>query len=372
MNRGSLRAKVAMPDRCPPIAALSWSEVDAIAARFTSLNPYDLPGSILKVHKLNFDAKNKRRQLFGYGIAAKRYSLYTKTKKDIEIVDPKSHGLGYFYPPADSPESWQHEVPKWVFEGWDWTLRGELGLHRERPAWMDLPVMMRLTLSTPHHALRNISKTAITRPGNFMMLPQITRFGCPENVHPDNFTLITAFSSDRSSWMKSQCINIHDQESPTYELATEYDGRRAVPKTFSMLLDAYRAHPEAKSLGPNGNLCESNTRGLLQRAHIVTNSSPMDIGKESDTHWEEGDDLSLLDFRAVQYQRKGMIIASEEDIEKICQVPKRELMRRGINQHTLEKICNKEPVRTTLFAKCLRQLEELESEQPTAKKSLAI
>jgi len=37
-------------------------------------------------------------------------------------------------------------------------------------------------------------------------------------------------------------------------------------------------------------------------------------------------------------------------------VPKREFMRRGINQHTLEKICRKEPVRAVKFAKCLKLL----------------
>src|SRR5450432_2330241 len=35
-----------------------------------------------------------RRPLFGYSIAAKRYALYTKTHNDIEIVEPKAHGLG--------------------------------------------------------------------------------------------------------------------------------------------------------------------------------------------------------------------------------------------------------------------------------------
>jgi hypothetical protein len=37
-------------------------------------------------------------------IAAKRYAIYTKTQNDIEIVEPKAHGLGYFHPPRDSPE----------------------------------------------------------------------------------------------------------------------------------------------------------------------------------------------------------------------------------------------------------------------------
>jgi hypothetical protein len=129
--------------------------VQRIGDRFESLNPYNrklVPGSILKVHKLNWDRDGKRRQLYGYSIAAKRYALYTKTQDGIQIVEPKAHGLGYFHPPKDSPEGWGHETPQWIFEAWDWILRGALGLKRTQPAWFDLPVMMRLTLSTPHHA----------------------------------------------------------------------------------------------------------------------------------------------------------------------------------------------------------------------------
>jgi hypothetical protein len=76
-----------------------------IVDRFEALNPYNrklVPGSILRIHKLNWDSNKKRRQLFGYSIAAKRYALYTKADNDIEIVEPKAHGLGYFYPPKDS------------------------------------------------------------------------------------------------------------------------------------------------------------------------------------------------------------------------------------------------------------------------------
>ena len=36
-------------------------------------------------------------------------------------------------------------------------------------------------------------------------------------------------------------------------------------------------------------------------------------------------------------------------------------MRRGINQHTLEKICRREPVRVVKLAKCLNALEEYDS-----------
>jgi hypothetical protein len=272
------RQLIPMPDGADPITALSWAEVQNIVDRFESLNPYNceiVPGSILKIHKLNWDRNKKRRQLYGYSIAAKRYALYTKAENDIEIVEPKAHGLGYFYPPKDSPEGWDHETPQWIFEAWGWIMRGVLGLERSTPAWFELPVMMKLTLSTPHHALKNLAKGPLTRPHNFMMIPQVSRFGYPANVNPEKFTLITPFSSEREDWMNSRCNNIHDFESPVYELTDEYDGYKVVPKNFFMLLDAYQNHPEAKSLAPGGGPCEFDTRGLLQRAHVIANWTPV-------------------------------------------------------------------------------------------------
>jgi hypothetical protein len=274
-------------------------------------------------------------------IAAKRYALYTKTHSDIEIVEPKAHGLGYFYPPKDSAKGWNHETPEWIFKAWNWLMRGVLGLKRKRPEWLDRPVMMKLTLSTPHHALKNLAKGPITRPNNFRMIPQISRFGYPQDVDPNKCTFITSFSSERHQWIHSKCINIHDHQSRIYELADEYDGRRAVPENFFTLMESYQNHPEAKSLGPDGKPCEFDTRGLLQRAHIVANWPPIYIGKESDRHWEEGDDLSLLEFRTIEYKRKGYVIANDKQLERITRVPKRELRRRGINQHTLRKSARK-------------------------------
>ena len=356
------RQKIEMPDGAEPITALSWDEVQAIVDRFESLNPYDPKlGSILKIHKLNWDSDKQRRQLFGYSIAAKRYTLHTKTFNDIQIVEPKAHGLGYFYPPKDSPEGWKNETPAWIFEAWDWIMRGVLGLERTKPTWFDLPVMMKLTLSTPHHALRNLAKGPLTRPNNFMMIPQVSRFGCPANVDPNKFTLITAFSSERDGWMRSECINIHDRQSPVYGLTDEYDGQKALVKNFFMLLDSYQNHPEAKSLGPDGKPCEFDTQGLLQRTHIVANWPPIYIGKESDRHWEDGEDMSLLEFNTVQYRHKGNAVVDEDQLARIAKVPKREFMRRGINQHTLEKICRQEHVRTIKLAKCLKVLEQWET-----------
>jgi hypothetical protein len=98
---------------------------------------------------------------------------------------------------------------------------------------------------------------------------------------------------------------------------------------------------------------------LMQRAHIVANWPPIYIGKESDKHWEEGEDLSLLEFKTVEYKRKGNAIATDEQLERIRKIPKREFMRRGVNQHTLEKICARRPVRATKLAQCINALHKV-------------
>jgi len=115
-------------------------------------------------------------------------------------------------------------------------------------------------------------------------------------------------------------------------------------------------------LGPDGKPCEFDTCGSLQRAHIFAGEH-IPIGKESDRHWEEGEDISLLEFKAIQYKHRGTMIATDEQLARIEKVLKREFIRRGINQHTLEKICNKEAVRVTKLTKVLKVLQEWESEQ---------
>jgi len=116
-----------------------------------------------------------------------------------------------------------------------------------------------------------------------------------------------------------------------------------------------------RALGPYGEACRIDTRGLLQRAHILAGEQ-IKIGKESDSHWEQGEDVSLLEFKAMQYRRRGNALATAVQLSRIEKVPKREFIRRGINQHTLEKICRKEPVRVSKLAKALKILQQWESE----------
>jgi hypothetical protein len=131
-------------------------------------------------------------------------------------------------------------------------------------------------------------------------------------------------------------------------------------KTYGEILHEYEFHPESKCADADGKPCKFDTRGLLQCAQVIANCPPIYIGKGSDRHWEEGEDLSLLEFKAIEYKRKGNALASDEQLARIAKVPKRKFMRRGINQHTLEKICRREPVRAVKLEECVKVLDKYE------------
>jgi hypothetical protein len=85
----------------------------------------------------------------------------------------------------------------------------------------------------------------------------------------------------------------------------------------------YEEHPESKSLAPDGGPCKAETSGLLRRAHVVAGEFRY-VGKESDRKWEEGDDLSVLEFKTTEYGRAKKVVASEE--------VKNQISRIGINE----------------------------------------
>jgi hypothetical protein len=330
------------------IKALSWKEVEKIAVKFTALNPYDpqaVPGSILKIEDVNFDSNKKQRQLYGYAISAKRYALYQRTGKEIAIIDPKAHGLGYLFPPKTA----SREEQDWTYEAWNGLLCEALGLPLSRPSWLDLPAMMRIVLSTPH-VLQRLGR--YTRPFNFLLCPLIdTVAGYPAGVDPKHFTLITPFTKQQERWLEAECINVCDGK--TYRLALSQSAKldKAIPQTFGYILRLYPCHPESKSLAPDGSPCSATARGLLQRAGVTAEKFRY-VGKETDRRWEQGEDLRLTSFSPVEYSASGkMAVADAALLEEMSKRPMREMIRQtGLSQHTLEAIRERKAVRSRTLA----------------------
>jgi hypothetical protein len=197
---------------------LPWAEAQKIANKFASLNPYDpkaVKGSILNLVDANYvdsDSAKPQRQLYGYSIAAKRYALYEKTgKSNITIVDPKAHGIGFLYPPQDSPRNWGKEVPCWIYELWDYIVRGALKMPNKPPSWLDAPQMMRLTITTCN-VLEMLRGWDIARPYNFLLLPMVDPlYGFVFHRQAnEKVLLVCAFSSKQEQWFDLECVNVHN------------------------------------------------------------------------------------------------------------------------------------------------------------------
>jgi hypothetical protein len=356
------------------IRILSWEEVQEIVDRFVSLNPYDpkaVQGSILNLVDANYidsDPKKAPRQLYGYSIAAKRYSLYIRIgKTDIRIVDPKAHGIGFLYPPEDSPKDWKEGVPQWIHQFWDYILRDALKLPRKPPSWLDRPQMMRLTITT-YNVLEMLGEWKIARPYNFLLLPMIDPlfgFACPKTADAA-VLLVCPFSSKQEEWFGLECVNVHTGKKYRMMNCKQTNGNfpnnAVFPSQFARLLIQYQEHGEAKSLGPDREPCTADTRGLLQRAHVIAGDIRY-VGKETDRKWEEGEDLSLLEFAATEYGRAGKVVASDD--------VKNEIKRIGINRcaresgfdrkNFIRKLLRDIPVKRNSYNEFLRWLHKYKS-----------
>jgi hypothetical protein len=141
-----------MPDGTDAVKALSWEQARGIVDKFKTLNPYDpgiVRGSILNVvEELNRDSDGNQRQIYGYGISAKRYALYTHDGSKMRLIKASEHGLGLYYRPKEGRDS-DCEVALWIKEGWEWIVNRALGLPCREPEWFRLPVMRRIAISTP-------------------------------------------------------------------------------------------------------------------------------------------------------------------------------------------------------------------------------
>jgi hypothetical protein len=100
------------------------------------------------------------------------------------------------------------------------------------------------------------------------------------------------------------------------------------PSQSARLLIEYQRHPEAKSLTPDGTACRAETTGLLKRAHVIAGDIRY-VGKETDRKWEEGDEISILQFAPNEYGQNG---------EGSCERRSEEQNQRNRNQ----QVCSRE------------------------------
>ena len=367
---------VKMPDGAPPIKALSWREVEQITRRFDSLSPYNrnVVPHLLRLTDENYDENGNQRQLFGLSIAAKRYVLYTtkcgqpycKHRKCVAIADPKAHGLIFLAP----SEERENGLPKWWWELWRFLLALEFkqiiepdanvlvvagrALNAETitdveglPSWIALPAMMKMRISTPHFLDQMKRKAS---PFGFVLHPRTRdKLG---------LTLLTPFNKDRAGWAHSPCINTHDGRNVGLDELS-----RADIITLGDILCGYIQHPEIKSLGPTGEKCKADTRGLLRRMAIKGGLQHC-IGKEV-SRFEQGKDDFIENIDDVCIHYDGGRVAANESL--ITEISARGLRRTtkatGLDRKTVRAILNGKKVKASTLAKVVMGLRKEWSEE---------
>jgi hypothetical protein len=298
---------------CESRRILPRSQVQEIVDRFAELNPYNFGGSILRFVDCNYTdsdpEKGFRQELLAFCISAQRYTTYEWDGKKIIIIDPKAHGLGYLYPPADSTSDSDQEIAQWIYEAWEWLVKRGCGIVPNLPpTWCKRPQMMLMAVTT-HSPLKRLHRLKRVRPFDLFFVPVLASGGQPANVDQQRYMLVTRFEPDQSGRIESVCFNIDDpKDALEYRLRTRFDsphfGERAIVETFEELLQRYFYHPESKSLGPDGEPCQQKTRGRLLRPHVIGGKRHR-IGKEVDRRWEEGDDLDAMRQTPIEYTHKA-------------------------------------------------------------------
>ena len=262
-------------DGSDALKALSWEEVRRIVGKFGKLNPDNpkiVPSSILNiVEEMNFDLAGRQRQLYGYGISAKRYSLYVQDRQTIRLITVSEHGLGLYYRPKEGRDS-DCEVALWR---WQWILNQALGIPAKKPDWLNVPVMRRIAITTPNvmAALRRLNRDK-ARPYNFALSPMLV------NLSNTSITLLGPFEKDSSPWGDMSYINIHDGTTHTLNLLPPL----TLAQTFEMVFFQSYRHPEYKSLAPDGSPCKADSHGLLRRYPVEASGFHL-IGKETERGW---------------------------------------------------------------------------------------
>jgi len=369
---------------CESRRILPRSQVLEIVDRFAELNPYNFGGSILRFLDSNYidsdPEKGFRKELLAFCISAKRYTTYERDGKKIIIVDPKAHGLGYLYPPAESPLDADQDIAVWVYEAWEWLVRRGCGLLPNRPpSWFKHPQMMRMAV-TSYGLLKRMHRLTQLRPFDRFLVPVLASGGQPANVDPEHYTLVTGFEPDQNKWIDAICFNIDDaHDTREYKLGTTFDsahfGERAIVETFEGLLHRYFYHPESKSLGPDGEPCQQKTRGRLRRPYVIGGKHHR-IGKEVDRRWEEGDDLDALRQTPIEYTRKAsrarepLIQPSLSLGRTIRKLGIRRLIRQGFGRRIIEKISRRELVKACTYREYERRIEEYARKRKRPKHSV--
>lgn len=261
------------------VSPFHWKKLQQF---FEPLNPFGT-GEFLKLEEENFDDHGQLRELWFYGISAKRYVLYCLDDKEEPVpIKWSSHGLGHLL--HENEEEWEKKL-------WTNILRYALGkISKEEllVLYANEYAVARLGLTKPHLLLRvkaiNKGKSTANRikPYNFVLV------GSPARVNQRGIPIIPLTNFTRSYDLAPHQEFVDAKSGKHY---MEYS--ESYWKKLDKTIEEYIEHPESKF--ENGHRC-----GTMRRRHITVDSIVY-IGKEAN-ELEEREILGLDNETYVEYQ----------------------------------------------------------------------
>lgn len=261
-----------MPDGSRAVRALSWTQIDRLLDTLVALNVYDrdaVPGSSFKIEDENFDEQHRRRQLWFYGTREKSYALYTREQDGPVVVKHSAHTIGqYRSPHADDREG------KWIVEAWTRAIHQALGLPAEDPAWIKLPALSQLTLTT-----WNVTKAYADTPGvhpfDFLLVAQVAFPGLLRCCHAPRPSCRLFPESERWAEQRWRCLTCGLPVRPRIA-----DTDECLFKTYARVVGALTNAVELKRLCADGEEPNpQNMRGLTMPRPVRV-ESVTHVGKE--------------------------------------------------------------------------------------------
>jgi len=111
----------------------AMSDASSIGSRAEPLRQEDCSRIDTQSRRCQLRFQGNQRQLYGYGISAKRYCLFTQGGSHVRLVKVSEHGLGLYYRPKEGFDS-DCEVACWIKEGWQWLYAVPSDYPAESPA----------------------------------------------------------------------------------------------------------------------------------------------------------------------------------------------------------------------------------------------
>jgi len=261
------------------VSPFHWNKLQEY---FEPLNP--MPGEpFLKLEDENYDERHELRELWFYGISAKRYVLYHIDEKDDPVpVKWSSHGLGRLMHEKES---------EWEKQLWTNILRYALGkISKEQllEQYTNDYAVAKLALTAPR-LLRRVKALNKDHPANKQIKPyNFVLVGSPTMVSKNGEPIIplTPFTSEYGQAPYQPFVDA--KSGRLHEMNTELFWKR-LDKTAEEYMD----HPESKF--ENGQRC-----GTMRRRHLVADSIRY-IGKEAN-ELEESETLGVDDETYVEYR----------------------------------------------------------------------